>query len=102
MYREDYARAGFPMLPVIEPDGRSTARQAVVYTAALMPVALAPTLVGMSGAVYFAGALILTLLFLGVSLRFAMTRAVRDARRLFFASIVYLPLLWVLMIADRA
>jgi heme o synthase len=101
MYREDYARAGFPMLPVIEPDGRSTARQAVVYAAALLPVALAPTLVGMSGTVYFAGALVFTLLFLGVSIRFAMTRAVRDARRLFFASIVYLPLLWALMIADR-
>ncbi len=101
MYREDYARAGFPMLPVIEPDGRSTARQAVVYAAALLPVALAPTLVGMSGTVYFAGALVLTLIFLGVSMRFAMTRAVRDARQLFFASIVYLPLLWALMIADR-
>ena len=49
MYRDDYARAGFPLLPVIEPDGRSTARQAVVYTAALLPVALAPTLVGMAG-----------------------------------------------------
>ena len=101
MYREDYARAGFLMLPVIEPDGRSTGRQTVVYTAALLPVALAPTLVGMSGVVYFAGALILTLVFLGMSLRFATTRAVRDARRLFFTSIAYLPLLWILMIADR-
>ena len=101
MYREDYARAGLPMLPVIEPDGRSTGRQAVVYAAALLPVALAPTLVGMSGTAYFAGALVLTLLFLGMSLRFAMTRAVRDARRLFFASIIYLPLLWALMIVDR-
>lgn len=101
MYREDYARAGFPMLPVIEPDGRSTGRQAVVYTAALLPVALAPTLLGMSGLVYFAGALTLTLLFLGMSLRFALTRAGRDARRLFFASIAYLPMLWLLMIADR-
>jgi heme o synthase len=101
MYREDYARAGLPMLPVIEPDGRSTARQAVVYTAALLPLALAPTLVGMSGTVYFTGALIITLLFLGVSMRFAMTRAVRDARRLFFTSIIYLPLLWALMIVDR-
>jgi len=101
MYREDYARAGFPMLPVIEPDGRSTARQAVVYTAALLPMVLAPTLVGMSGTVYFAGALIITLLFLGVSIRFAMTRAVRDARQLFLASIVYLPVLWALMIVDR-
>jgi protoheme IX farnesyltransferase len=101
MYRDDYARAGFPMLPVIEPDGRSTARQAVVYTAALLPVALAPTLVGMSGTTYFAGALTITVLFLGVSIRFAMTRAVRDARRLFFTSIIYLPILWALMIADR-
>ena len=101
MYREDYARAGFPMLPVIEPDGRSTARQAVVYAAALLPVALAPTLVGMSGTVYFAGALAITLIFLGATLRFALTRAVRDARRLFFASIIYLPVLWALMIVDR-
>jgi heme o synthase len=101
MYREDYARAGFPMLPVIEPDGRSTARQAVIYTAALLPLALAPTLVGMAGAIYFAGALILTVLFLGMSIRFAMSRAIRDARRLFFASITYLPMLWILMIADR-
>ena len=101
IYREDYARAGLPMLPVIEPDGRSTARQAVVYTAALLPLALAPTLVGMSGTAYFTGALILTLMFLGISVRFAMTRAVRDARRLFFASIIYLPVLWALMIVDR-
>jgi protoheme IX farnesyltransferase len=101
MYREDYARAGFPMLPVIEPDGRSTARQAVVYTAALLPLALAPTLVGMSGVIYFAGALAITLVFLGMSFRFAATRAVRDARRLFFTSIIYLPILWALMIADR-
>ena len=89
------------MLPVIEPDGRSTARQAVIYTAALLPLALAPTLVGMAGAIYFAGALILTVLFLGMSIRFAMSRAIRDARRLFFASITYLPMLWILMIADR-
>ena len=101
LYREDYARAGFPMLPVIEPDGRSTARQAVIYTAALLPFALAPSLIGMSGPIYFAGALLCTLIFLGVSLRFAMTRAVGDARRLFFTSIIYLPILWILMIADR-
>ena len=101
MYRDDYARAGFLMLPVIEPDGRSTGRQAVVYTAALLPVALAPTLLGMSGVIYFAGALVLTLFFLGMSVKFAATRAVRDARRLFFTSITYLPILWILMIADR-
>ncbi len=57
MYREDYARAGFPMLPVLEPDGRSTGRQAMIYCAALLPVSLAPTLVGLTGALYFGGAL---------------------------------------------
>ena len=102
MYRDDYARAGFPMLPVIEPDGRSTARQSVLYAAALVPVALAPTLIGMSGTLYFACALALTLLFVAMALRFASTRATPDARRLFFSSILYLPLLWVAMIADRA
>ena len=101
IYREDYARAGFPMLPVVEPDGRSTARHAVTYTAALLPFALAPTLAGLSGVVYFTGALVLTLAFLATSIRFAMTRTIADARRLFFASILYLPLLWVLMIVDR-
>ena len=101
MYREDYGRAGFPMLPVIEPDGRSTARQAVFYCAALLPVSLAPTLLGMASVVYFVTALGLGLLFLGLTLKFARTRAVADARRLFFGSIIYLPILWILMIAGR-
>ncbi|MEX2660891.1 MAG: heme o synthase [Vicinamibacterales bacterium] len=101
MYRDDYARAGFPMLPVIEPDGRSTVRQSVAYAAALLPLALAPTLVGMATPFYFAWALVLTLLFVALTLRFAQTRAVADARRVFFGSILYLPLLWILMIAGR-
>jgi len=101
MYREDYARAGLAMLPVIEPDGRSTARQAVIYTAALLPLSLAPTLVGMASSAYFVGAFIITAGFLALSLRFAKTRSVGDARRLFFGSILYLPILWVLMIAGR-
>ena len=101
MYREDYARAGFPMLPVIEPDGRSTARQSVFYCAALLPVSLCPTLLGMTNAVYFVSALGLGLLFLGLTLKFARTRAAADARRLFFGSIIYLPILWILMIAGR-
>jgi protoheme IX farnesyltransferase len=101
MYREDYARAGFPMLAVIEPDGRSTARQSVLYAAALLPLSLAPTLVGIAGPFYFAAALVLTLAFLALTLRFAKTRSVDDARRVFFGSILYLPLLWSLMIAGR-
>jgi protoheme IX farnesyltransferase len=101
IYREDYARAGFPMLPVIEPDGRSTARQAVVYAAAVLPLSLAPTLIGMTGTAYFAGALGLGIIFVWLALRFARSRSIPDARRLFFGSIIYLPLLWILMIADR-
>jgi heme o synthase len=102
IYRDDYARAGFAMLPVIEPDGRSTSRQAVFYCAALLPVSLAPTLLGLANTVYFVAALGLGLLFFGVTLRFARTRTIPDARRLFFGSIIYLPLLWILMIANRA
>lgn len=101
MYREDYARAGYPMLPVIEPDGGSTGRQAVVYAAALVPLSLAPALMQMTGEIYFAGALVLGLAFLWLTLRFARTRSVADARRVFFGSIVYLPVLWVLMIANK-
>jgi heme o synthase len=101
MYREDYARAGFPMLPVIEPDGRSTARQSVLYAAALLPLSLTPTLVGLTSTFYFGAALALTLAFLALTLRFAKTRSGADARRVFFGSIVYLPILWILMIAGR-
>jgi protoheme IX farnesyltransferase len=101
IYREDYARAGFPMLSVIDPDGRSTARQSVIYAAALLPVSLAPTLVGMTGSAYFAGALALSLAFVALAVTFAVTRSTPDARRLFFGSITYLPLLWLLMILNR-
>jgi heme O synthase-like polyprenyltransferase len=90
------------MLPVIEPDGRSTGRQAVFYCAALLPVSLAPTLLGMTDTRYFVAALVLGLLFLGLTLKFARTRAPIDARRLFFGSIIYLPILWILMIVFRA
>lgn len=101
MYRDDYATAGLAMLPVVEPDGHSTSRQAVAYAAALVPVSLAPTALGMASAAYFVGALLLGLAFLWCAARFARTRDMRDARRLFFASITYLPLIWGLMIATR-
>ena len=101
IYREDYARAGLRMLPVLEPDGRSTARQAVLYAAALLPVSLAPTLLGMAGAVYFAGAFVLSAGLLLLSIRFARDRGAAAARRLFYGSILYLPALWILMIANR-
>jgi protoheme IX farnesyltransferase len=101
IYREDYARAGFPMLPVLDPDGRSTARQAVAYSAALVPASLAPAALGLTGPWYAAGALFLGLAFLALAVRFAVTRTVPAARSLFFGSLLYLPALWALMIANR-
>lgn len=101
MYREDYGRAGFPLLPVVEPDGASTGRQALIYAAALLPVSLAPTAVGMTGSMYVAGAAAMGAAFVWLSARFAWQRSTPAARRLFFGSIVYLPLLWILMVFDR-
>jgi protoheme IX farnesyltransferase len=101
MYRDDYASAGFPMLPVIEPDGRRAGRQAAVYAAALLVASLMPTVAGVAGRVYLAVAVVLSLALLGLSARFASTRSDQSARRLFFASITYLPLLWIAMIGDK-
>jgi protoheme IX farnesyltransferase len=101
LYRDDYGRAGFPMLPVIDPDGRSTARQAIAYAAALVPASLATTALGVTGTTYFATAGVLGLAFLGVTVWFGWQRTAAAARGLFVASIVYLPVLWILMIADR-
>lgn len=101
MYRSDYERAGFPMLPVIEPDGRSTARQAILYAAALVPASLGPAALGLAGPLYVAGALVLGLAFLATTIHFGIARTIPSARLLFFGSILYLPALWALMIADR-
>jgi protoheme IX farnesyltransferase len=98
MYREDYARAGIVMLPVVEPDGHITARQIVLYTTTLLPVSLMPTLIGITGRVYFVGALILGLLFLFSSIVAALAKTRQRARQLLLASVLYLPLLFVLMV----
>jgi heme o synthase len=90
------------MLPVLEPDGRSTAYQVATYASALVPVSLAPSIVGLTGPAYFVVALILGLTFLCFSLRFAVTRTRQDAKALFLASIAYLPLVWIAMILDNA
>ena len=101
MYRDDYAKAGFPMLPVIDPSGRRAGRQAVVYAAALVPVSVLPTLAGVSGMAYLIVAVALGLGLLGLAISFAATRTDQSARRLFFGSITYLPILWIAMIANR-
>jgi protoheme IX farnesyltransferase len=101
MYRDDYGKAGFPMLPVVEPDGRRTGRQAVAYAVALVPVSLVPAFVGVSGFVYFWIALVLGVALVGLSVRFASARNEAAARALFFGSIVYLPFIWVAMILNH-
>jgi len=101
MYREDYGNAGFPMLAVIDPEGRRAGRQAVLYAAALVPVSLVPAFAGIAGAVYFASALVLGVALLVLAGRFAAMRSESAARALFFGSIIYLPLIWIVMIADR-
>src|ERR1041384_4898107 len=101
MYKEDYARAGIRMLPVVEPDCRSTARQIVVYGMALIPVSLIPAMLGMSGRIYFVGALALGLWFLYSGVRVALERTLVRARGVLITSVLYLPLIYGLMLLDR-
>ena len=101
MYRDDYARGGIRVLPVVEPDGASTARQMIAYSAGTIPVSLIPTLVGMAGPIYFTGAFLLGAMMLALSIDFARHRSIQRARRLFFATLVYLPAILVLLVADR-
>ncbi|MCB0711650.1 MAG: heme o synthase [Ignavibacteriae bacterium] len=100
MYRKDYARAGYRMLPLVDPEGDTTSRQILLYVAALLPVSLIPTLVGISGSVYFFGAVLLGLIFLWLSFRFALTRENRAAKAVFHFSLIYLPILLLAMAID--
>ena len=102
MHRADYAEAGMPLLPVIEPGGRSTGRQAVLYAAAMIPVSLLPTLLGLAGPRYLITAMVLGAIVLWLSFEFAATRTHVSARRLFFGTIIYLPLLLGALVADHA
>jgi protoheme IX farnesyltransferase len=99
--REDYARAGFPMLPVIEPNGRSTARQMILYGAALLPVSLLPTILGLTGPTYFLGTLALGCFFLGFCVAFSLSFSRQAARRVLLISVLYLPAVLVVMVLDR-
>ena len=101
MCREDYARAGIRMLPVIEPDGKATARQIVGYTIALVPVSLLPTFLHFSGWVYLCGAVVLGAWFLHASVVAARQPTLEQSRRLLKVSVLYLPLLLGLMTLDR-
>ncbi|MEP7336292.1 MAG: protoheme IX farnesyltransferase, partial [Acidobacteriota bacterium] len=89
------------MLPVVEPDGKSTARQIVGYTIALVISSLLPTLLGFSGWVYLAGAVLLGVWFLHASLTTAKQMTREQARHLLKVSVIYLPLLFGLMVLSR-
>ena len=101
MYREDYERAGIRMLPVVEPDGESTARRILLYALALIPISMVPRFLSMTGNLYLAGAIVLGLCFLYAGVRVTFDRTRTQARRVLLASVVYLPVLYGLMLLDR-
>jgi protoheme IX farnesyltransferase len=102
IYREDYARGGLPMLPVIDQTGHLTGRQVLINTVALFVVSLAPYFVELAGIVYLVGACIVNWAMLLAAFRFATARSLAAARHLFYVSIVYLSVLCALLLIDRA
>lgn len=101
MYREEYEKAGFKMLPGIDPEGHRTGRQAVSHTLGLLPVSLFPFLFHVTGTIYLVGALVLGGVFLWCAVQFARQLTHARARQLFFMSILYLPLLMIVMVLDK-
>ncbi len=101
MYRDDYARGGYKMLPVVDPSGESNFRQMLSQGAALIPFSLLPTVLGLTGVAYFFTALVLGLTFMAFGFRASRTRTRVDSRRLVLASVVYLPVLLVVMMLDK-
>jgi protoheme IX farnesyltransferase len=101
MYRDDYSRAGYVVLPRNEQGGRLMSWQALVASLGLIPASLSPTVTGGAGSLYFAVAILLSLGFLYYSARLACQRSNAAARRLLMASIVYLPLLLLFMVLDK-
>jgi len=101
MYREQYAKAGILMLPVVEPSGRLTARQIVLFTVMLVPVSLAPFFLHFAGMIYLIGATALGLGFLWISVSAARAKTNDKARMLLLASVIYLPILFILLVLDH-
>lgn len=101
IYRDEYAKAGFKMLPVVEPDGHRTGRQAVLHSIGLLLVSLCPFVFRLAGPVYLLGALVMGFAFLGFAIQFSRQLTMQRARQLFYASILYLPLLLSVMVLDK-
>jgi len=101
LYREDYARANFRLLPVVEPDGTSTGRQIVSNCLVLFAIGLLPTTIHLTGAVYFVTAFMLGLALVTCGIMLAKTPSAKAARRLLLATLIYLPTLLVVMAIDK-
>ena len=102
LHREDYARGGFAMLAVRDSDGAAVARQAVFYTLALIPVSLAPSLIGLTGTIYFVGAAAAGAALLAATIRFFFDRGARSARSLFMISNLYLITVMLLLVVNAS
>lgn len=100
LYRDDYRQGDFRMLPVVDPDGRSTFRLIIVFTILLVGASLAPAGFGSAGRFYIAGAVLLGAMLLAAGIRFALVRTQDQARSLFHVSLLYLPCLLLLLAAD--
>ncbi len=100
MYCEDYRRGGLKMLPVVEPDGKHTCREVIVYSLLLLPLTAFPAFIGMAGKVYLIGAILLSTYFFFSSLTFVEQKTTKSAKNLLKASVLYLPLLLILIIVD--
>jgi protoheme IX farnesyltransferase len=101
IYRDDYAQAGFRMLPVLDPQGVRTNRQVIGFTLGLLPVSLCPFVFGLAGPIYLVSALALGLIFIRCAIQFSRHVTVHRARQLFYVSILYLPVLLGVMALDK-
>ena len=107
MYREQYAKAGILMLPVVEPEGKITAKQIVIFTVLLLPVSIAPFFIydsanrQMAGWIYLIGASVLGIWFLYASIQAARAKTNEQARKLLLVSVIYLPIIYALMVFDH-
>jgi protoheme IX farnesyltransferase len=101
LYKRDYQAGGFKMLPVVDPGLHTTSRMIVLYGMALLPASLLPVGAGMAGSVYLTGAVLLGLAFFSYCISCAVSKERIDARKLFFASIIYLPMLFAIMMIDK-
>ena len=101
LYREDYSRAGIKMLPVVDPSGERTVRQILFTSLLLIPVSVLPRYLGMTGNLYAAGAVLLSVTYFYYGIRISRDRTLYRARAVLLSSIVYLPLLYGLLLADR-